>query len=75
MISISQRELNTRQLQVQWSASPDIQPSTWVKLLQLPTPYSFDEALLLCQESEERWLAWVPDCGEVVLHRSEFYQS
>ncbi|MBD2163634.1 hypothetical protein H6G04_04365 [Calothrix membranacea FACHB-236] len=46
--------------------------SRWVKLLQLPNPYSFDEALLLCPVSKHEWLAWIPDHGEVVLHISEF---
>jgi hypothetical protein len=46
---------------------------TWVKLLQLPSDYAFEEAKLLCQESPETWVAWVPDYGEVVLDRSHFY--
>ncbi|MBE9191602.1 hypothetical protein IQ230_14850 [Gloeocapsopsis crepidinum LEGE 06123] len=46
---------------------------TWVKLLQSPSEYAFDEAKLLCQESPDTWLAWVPDHGEVVLDRSDFY--
>ena len=45
----------------------------WVKLLQPPSDYAFDEAKLLCQESLETWVAWVPDHGEVVLDRSHFY--
>ncbi|NEO84818.1 MAG: hypothetical protein F6J87_11275 [Spirulina sp. SIO3F2] len=47
--------------------------TSWVKLHHLPNPYSFDEALLLCQESAEQWRAWVPDHGEIMLHHSEFY--
>jgi hypothetical protein len=46
---------------------------TWVKLLHLPSEYAFDEAKLLCQESPDTWVAWVPDHGEVVLDRSHFY--
>ncbi|RUR86961.1 hypothetical protein ACF3DV_12785 [Chlorogloeopsis fritschii PCC 9212] len=46
---------------------------TWVKLLQPPSEYGFDEAKLLCQESPDTWVAWVPDHGEVVLNRSQFY--
>jgi hypothetical protein len=46
---------------------------TWVKLLQSPSEYAFDEAKLLCQESSDTWNAWIPDHGEVVLHRSHFY--
>ncbi|HEY9612130.1 hypothetical protein [Allocoleopsis sp.] len=48
--------------------------STWVQLLELPSPFSFDEALLLCQHSDEQWLAWIPDYGEIVLHTSQFCQ-
>lgn len=46
--------------------------STWVQLLDLPNPYSSDEALLLCEQSADEWVAWVPDHGEVVLHTSQF---
>ncbi len=45
----------------------------WVKLLQPLSEYGFDEAKLLCQETADKWIAWVPDHGEVVLHRSDFY--
>jgi hypothetical protein len=45
----------------------------WVKLLQPISDYSFDKAKLLCQESSETWMAWVPDHGEVLLDRSHFY--
>lgn len=47
--------------------------TSWVKLHHLPNPYSFDEALLLCQESDEQWRAWIPDHGEIILSQSEFY--
>ena len=46
---------------------------SWVKLIELPSEYSADEALLLCQESPDVWVAWVPDHGEVKLDRSNFY--
>ncbi|MBF2036620.1 MAG: hypothetical protein IGR92_14380 [Leptolyngbyaceae cyanobacterium T60_A2020_046] len=39
----------------------------WVTLAELPSPYSHHEALLLCQDGEEGWLAWVPEHGEVRL--------
>lgn len=45
----------------------------WVKLLHPPSEYGFDEAKLLCQESPNTWIAWVPDHGEVILDRSHFY--
>ncbi|MBE9139494.1 hypothetical protein IQ254_20215 [Nodosilinea sp. LEGE 07088] len=46
---------------------------TWVKLLQAPSVYAADEAKLLCQASNNSWVVWVPDHGEVVLDRSHFY--
>lgn len=46
---------------------------TWVKLLTSQGEYAFDEAKLLCQESSNSWVAWVPDCGEVAIDRSHFY--
>lgn len=45
----------------------------WVKLFNPLSDSSFDEALLLCQESSETWVAWVPDYGEIILNRSSFY--
>jgi hypothetical protein len=45
----------------------------WVKLINPPSQFSDDEALLLCQESPDTWVAWVPDYGEVVLRRNDFY--
>ncbi len=42
--------------------------SGWVKLLELPNPMSFDEALLLCPVSQDEWLAWIPDHGEAILN-------
>ncbi|HEY9860184.1 MAG TPA: hypothetical protein V6D16_11815 [Candidatus Obscuribacterales bacterium] len=48
------------------------QASTWVHLLEPPSAFSYDEALLICQQSEDAWLAWVPEHGEVVLHVNQF---
>lgn len=52
--------------------APKFAPSTWVKLFNPPTAFSFDEAWLLCQHSEEKWLAWIPDYGEILLNTDEF---
>lgn len=52
--------------------SQELQPSTWVKLSEPPSSFCFEEALLLCQCSADSWLAWIPDYGEAVLHRSQF---
>ncbi|WP_421658271.1 hypothetical protein [Leptothermofonsia sp. ETS-13] len=46
---------------------------TWVKLLQRPSEYASDEAKLLCQDTPNTWIAWVPDYGEVVLGHGDFY--
>ncbi|MEH2436290.1 MAG: hypothetical protein V7K25_18920 [Nostoc sp.] len=51
-------------------ALQQLRASTWVKLLQLPNPFSFDEALLLCPVSADEWLAWIPDHGEAILNIS-----
>ncbi|MCM1985131.1 hypothetical protein [Lyngbya confervoides] len=45
----------------------------WVKMLQPPNEYSAEDAKLLCQESENTWVAWVPDHGEIILDRSNIY--
>jgi hypothetical protein len=52
-------------------APEDFPPSTWVPLKHRPTPFSADEALLLCQCSHDRWLAWVPNYGEINLSIDE----
>ena len=65
-----------------WSSKPDInttgqdlQASAWVKLRERPSEYSHDEALLLCQHSDTEWIVWIPEYGEMVLHRSQLSQS
>lgn len=47
-------------------------PNNWVRLRQPLSAYSPNEALLLCEEAEDSWVAWVPDLGEVRLHRYQF---
>lgn len=58
----------------QWDldASEPYQASTWVHLMELPSPLSHDEALLLCQHSEDEWIVWIPDYGEAVLNERQF---
>ena len=51
---------------------PKFAASTWVRLFNPPTAFSFDEAWLLCECSEEKWLAWIPDYGEILLSTNEF---
>ncbi len=53
----------------------DFQTAMWVKLLELPNPFSFDEALLLCPVSGDEWLAWIPDHGECTLRTTQFVSN
>ncbi len=46
--------------------------NTWVHLLERLNPFCDDEALLLCQESDSKWVAWIPNHGEAVLDVSQF---
>lgn len=48
---------------------------TWVKLLRSPSDYAAAEAQLLCQTSDCAWVVWIPDHGEAVLDRRDFYCS
>lgn len=50
----------------------ELVPNMWVQLLELPSNWSFDEALLLCQNSENEWVAWIPNHGEAMLQTSQF---
>jgi hypothetical protein len=45
---------------------------TWVDLLDRPNDWSHDEALLLCEQSEHEWVAWIPDYGEATLQSRQF---
>jgi hypothetical protein len=45
----------------------------WVRLAKLPSLFSHNQALLLCQNSQDEWSAWIPDFGEATLHPHEFY--
>jgi hypothetical protein len=81
-MKLNSHQSDTAQSQQQnlaWSIAPYIktsqqrfQAATWVHLLELPSPFSHDEALLLCQNSEDEWVAWIPDHGEAVLHSRQF---
>ena len=54
------------------TAEQEFEASTWVQLREPPSPYSHDEALLLCQHSDTEWMVWIPGYGEMILHRSQF---
>lgn len=54
------------------ASQQELQPNTWVQLLELPSTYSYEEALLLCQMSADEWIAWIPSYGEAVLKNSQF---
>jgi hypothetical protein len=50
-------------------------PDMWVQLRDLPSIYSYDRALLICELIPDQWIAWVPDHGEMLLTRSAFLQA
>lgn len=50
----------------------EYEPNSWVQLLELPNPFSHDQALLLCQQTDNEWVAWIPDHGETVLTTNQF---
>jgi hypothetical protein len=56
-------------------AKPEVEGATWVQLQEPPSPYSHDEALLLCRHSETEWIVWIPEYGEMVLHQSQYSDS
>jgi len=47
------------------------QADQWVQLRDRLSDYSADQALLLCEEADGRWVVWVPDHGEAVLEREQ----
>lgn len=76
-MKLDYREVGLSQRTFNWSTPSelDYQESMWVHLLELPSSFSYDEALLLCQKSEDEWVAWIPDHGEAVLHTSQFCKA
>lgn len=50
-----------------------LQAGNWVRLLEPLSPYSLDEALLLCEAKDNNWVVWIPDYGEAVLSREQFF--
>jgi uncharacterized protein YqcC (DUF446 family) len=60
------------QSQMQILCAPRIEANLWVRLLHKPSPFSFEEAFLLCQVSFDEWLAWIPDYGQACLHVNQF---
>jgi hypothetical protein len=69
-------DISTRSAKAGWlsrSLSSGVKANTWVKLLELPSPHSFDKALLLYRFSLKEWIAWVPNYGEIRLNENKFY--
>ncbi|MDR9895166.1 hypothetical protein G7B40_011390 [Aetokthonos hydrillicola Thurmond2011] len=38
---------------------------SWLKLYNVPEYLYFNEAILLCRNNDNIWLAWIPDYGEI----------
>ncbi len=49
-----------------------LKSGNWVSLFVLPSEYAYDQALLLCEEDEQKWSAWIPDHGETELCLRQF---
>ncbi|ASC69226.1 hypothetical protein XM38_001520 [Halomicronema hongdechloris C2206] len=47
------------------------QANQWVRLRDRISEYSAEEALLLCENADGSWVAWVPDHGETQLQREQ----
>ena len=76
LVSMSRLELKSQDsISTNWNPICHItyNRDSWVKLNQAPSPYSDEEALLLCEESPGTWVSWVPAYGELLLDKSEFY--
>ncbi|MBW4540550.1 MAG: hypothetical protein KME43_15590 [Myxacorys chilensis ATA2-1-KO14] len=51
------------------------QADQWVQLRDRLSEYSDDQALLLCEATDDRWVAWIPNHGEALLERDQFLKS
>lgn len=49
-----------------------LESGNWVSLFVLPSEYAHDQALLLCELDEERWVTWIPNHGEAELCLRQF---
>lgn len=78
-LDIHKIDFVSSELQQQWNVKllnqiqPEFTANNWVQLRELPSDFSHDEALLLCPLSNDEWVAWVPQHGEIVLHAHQFY--
>lgn len=48
------------------------QANEWVNLRDGMPGYGYHQALLLCEQEDGQWGAWVPDHGETLLRRDQF---
>ena len=68
----SQSQTRWCYLPLNWTGEvPKAEDQTWVQLLAEDL-FADDQALLLCQESEDEWVVWVPGQGETRLDISQF---
>ena len=49
-----------------------LKSGNWVSLFVLPSEYAYDQALLLCEKDEQKWIAWIPDHGEAEICLRQF---
>ncbi|MDJ1177179.1 hypothetical protein [Roseofilum capinflatum] len=48
--------------------SSSLQSGSWITLEELPSHWAAHEALLLCEVSPGKWMSWVPNYGEYLIH-------
>jgi uncharacterized protein YqcC (DUF446 family) len=61
--------LQTKSLSV--TETQALESGQWVQLKEVPSAFAQDEALLLCEISQNQWLTWVPNHGEYLLELSK----
>jgi len=71
---VQSKPVNPIRVKPYFNSSRHLREGNWVQLLELPAPFSSDEALLLCHEFGDLWVVWVPGYGETVLSSHQFTQ-
>lgn len=61
--------LQTKSLSI--TETQPLESGQWVQLKEIPSTFAQDEALLLCEISDNQWLTWVPNHGEYLLELSK----
>ncbi|MGC9525154.1 MAG: hypothetical protein ACP5D7_06390 [Limnospira sp.] len=55
-------------------SASEVSVPVWVYLMESPDPLAPEEALLLCERTQGEWVAWIPEYGEAILYRQQFFR-